>query len=73
MSYATVIGVRWCVLANGDEYRIYNSHAAVDVEQKLCRSVHTSDTTNADYVTDTLGLLSKEQMQGRLLDGRHTV
>ena len=34
VSYATVIGVRWCVLTNGDEYRIYNSHAAVDVDQK---------------------------------------
>jgi type I site-specific restriction endonuclease len=28
LSYATVVGVRWCVLTNGDEYRIYNSHAA---------------------------------------------
>ena len=68
LSYATVVGVRWCVLTNGDEYRIYNSHAAVDVEQKLFRSVRTSDTANANYVTDTLHLLSKEQMQGRLLD-----
>jgi len=56
------------VLTNGDEYRIYNSHAAVDVEQKLFRSVRASDTANAGYVTDTLHLLSKEQMQGRLLD-----
>ena len=68
LSYVTVVGVRWCVLTNGDEYRIYNSHAAVDVEQKLFRSVRTSDTANANYVTDTLHLLSKEQMQGRLLD-----
>jgi RAMA domain-containing protein len=60
--------VRWCALTNGDEYRIYNSHAAVDVEQKLFRSVRASDTANAKYVTDTLFLLSKEQMQGRLLD-----
>jgi hypothetical protein len=68
LSYATVVGVRWCVLTNGDEYRIYNSHAAVDVEQKLFRSVRTSDPTNTNYVMDTLQLLSKEQMQGRLLD-----
>ncbi len=67
LSYATVVGVRWCVLTNGDEYRIYNSHAAVDVEQKLFRSVRTS-ATNTNYVMDTLQLLSKEQMQGRLLD-----
>src|SRR5580692_2882210 len=68
LSYATVVGVRWCVLTNGDEYRIYNSHAAVDVEQKLFRSVRISDTANANSATDTLHLLSKEQMQGRLLD-----
>jgi len=68
LSYATVVGVRWCVLTNGDEYRIYNSHAAVDVEQKLFRSVRISDVANVNYATDTLHLLSKEQMQGRLLD-----
>jgi len=39
LAYATVVGVRWCVLTNGDEYRIYNAHAAVDVEEKLFRSV----------------------------------
>jgi predicted type IV restriction endonuclease len=68
LGYATVVGVRWCALTNGDEYRIYNSHAAVDVEQKLFRSVRVSDAANANYVADTLHLLSKEQMHGRLLD-----
>jgi hypothetical protein len=68
LSYATVVGVRWCVLTNGDEYRIYNSHAPVDVEQKLFRSVRISDTANANSAADTLHLLSKDQMQGRLLD-----
>jgi len=68
LSYATVVGVRWCVLTNGDEYRIYNSHAAVEVERKLFRSVCISDTADANYATDTLHLLSKEQMQGRLPD-----
>ena len=68
LSYATVVGVKWCVLTNGDEYRIYNSHAAVDVEQKLFRSVRISDTANAAVVRETLNLLSKAQMQGRLID-----
>jgi predicted type IV restriction endonuclease len=68
LSYATVVGVRWCVLTNGDEYRIYNSHAPVDVEQKLFRSVLVSDAANAGHVVETLHLLSKPQMQGRLLD-----
>lgn len=68
LSYATVVGVRWCALTNGDEYRIYNSHAPVDVEQKLFRSVRVSEAANTGTVIDTLHLLSKEQMQGRLLD-----
>ena len=68
LSYATVVGVRWCVLTNGDQYRIYNSHAPVDVEQKLFRSVRISDTANVSSVVDTLILLAKEQMQGLLLD-----
>jgi hypothetical protein len=68
LSYATVVSVRWCVLTNGDEYRIYNSHAPVDVEQKLFGSVRISDTANASSAVDTLHLLSKDHMQGRLLD-----
>jgi len=68
LAYATVVGVRWCVLTNGDEYRIYNSHAEVDVEQKLFRSVRVSDTANAGQVIDTLHLLSRGQMKGSLLD-----
>src|SRR5713101_8436653 len=68
VSYAAVVGVGWCVLTNGDEYRIYNSHAAVDVDQKLFRSVRISDAMSASHVLETLQLLSQEQMQGRLLD-----
>src|SRR5579871_5477942 len=67
LSYATVVGVRWCVLTNGDEYRIYNSHAPVDVEEKLFRTVRASDT-EPKYLTDTLVLLGKEMMRGSMLD-----
>ncbi len=67
ISYAAVVGVKWCVLTNGDEYRIYNSHAEVDVEEKLFRKVSLSGT---DFKTllDTIALLSKEKMRGSLLD-----
>lgn len=43
MGYASVAGVEWVVLTNGDEYRIYNSHAAVPVDEKLFRVVRVSD------------------------------
>ena len=35
LGYAAVVGVGWCLLTNGDEYRLYNSHASVDVDEKL--------------------------------------
>src|ERR1035441_6446448 len=67
ISCAAVLGVKWCVLTNGDEYRIYNSHAEVDVEQKLFRKVRISDT-EPKLIIETLQLLSKEKMRGSLLD-----
>jgi hypothetical protein len=30
LSYATVAGVEWCILTDGDTYRFYNATAAVD-------------------------------------------
>jgi predicted type IV restriction endonuclease len=67
ISYAAVVGVKWCVLTNGDEYRIYNSHAEVDVDEKLFRKVRISDS-EPKFVVDTLVLLSKDKMRGSLLD-----
>lgn len=68
LGYATVVGVEWCVLTNGDEYRLYNAHAPVDVDQKLFRSVRISDPDQEEYVLDTLELLSKEKMGDNLLN-----
>ena len=61
------MGVRWCLLTNGDEYRIYNSHAAVDVDEKLFRIVQVSES-DTKVLTDTLLLLGREMMLGTLLD-----
>jgi hypothetical protein len=62
MGYATVAGVEWVVITNGDEYRIYNACAPVPIEEKLFRTVHVSH--NDSPVEETLGLLSK----GRISD-----
>jgi predicted type IV restriction endonuclease len=67
ISYAAVLGVKWCVLTNGDEDRIYNSHAEVDVDEKLFRKVRISDS-EPKLIIDTLVLLSKDKMRGSLLD-----
>ncbi|MFX0201970.1 MAG: hypothetical protein ACFFCW_38150, partial [Candidatus Hodarchaeota archaeon] len=67
LSYATVVGVEWCVLTNGDEYRIYNSHAPVAVEEKLFRIVQISDPSQDEYTLDTLDLLSKNKLGDNLI------
>ena len=66
MGYASVAGVQWVVLTDGDEYRIYNSHATVPVEEKLFRKVRLSDESTPPE--KTLWLLSKEQMQERQIN-----
>ncbi|MGI8827445.1 MAG: restriction endonuclease [Chloroflexota bacterium] len=67
MGYAAVAGVEWVVLTNGDEYRLYNSHAAVPVEQKLFRKICVSD--EGESVDETLRLLSKLEMEQQNLEG----
>lgn len=65
-SYAAVAGVEWVVLSNGREYRIYNAHAPVGVEDKLFRSVDVA--TDIDGAHDTLKLISKTSMAGNRLE-----
>jgi len=65
MSYATIAGVQWVVLTNGNEYRVYNSHAPVPVEQKLFKTALISE--GDDDVADLLQLLSKERMAQDLI------
>jgi len=66
MGYAAVAGVEWIVLTNGDEWRIYNSHATVPIDQKLLRSVRISDA--AGDAEAILGLLSKDQLKTKQID-----
>ena len=55
MGYATVAGVEWVVITNGDEYRIYNALAPVPVEEKLFRKVCLSEQDSP--TEETLSLL----------------
>lgn len=61
MGYAGVAGVGWVVLTDGAEYRVYNSHATVPIEEKLFRTVRVSG--DPVFAADTLQLLSKRRMQ----------
>ena len=66
MGYAAVAGVEWIVLTNGLEYRIYNAHALVHVDEKLFRTI-TIDSDDA-IVQATLELLAKDRMQENRLE-----
>ena len=66
MGYASVAGVEWVVLTDGDEYRIYNSHATVPVDEKLFRKIRISEEETRP--AETLWLLSKEQMRERQIN-----
>jgi len=66
LAYATVAGVEWVALTDGNEWRIYNSHAAVPVEQKLFRVVRVADPDG--HAEQTLTLLTKAQMADHLID-----
>lgn len=60
VSYAAVAGVEWVVLTNGDEYRMYNAHAPVPVEEKLFRTVRVS--ADVDEAAEALSSLSKPRI-----------
>jgi len=66
LAYATVAGVEWVALTDGNEWRIYNSHATVPVEQKLFRVVRVADIET--HPDQTLRLLAKAQMADHLID-----
>jgi hypothetical protein len=60
LGYAAVAGVEWVLVTNGDEYRIYNTHAPVPVQDKLFRSARVSDPGTAPELL--LDLVSRSQM-----------
>ena len=53
-------------LTDGNEWRIYNSHATVPVEQRLFRMVQVVDP--GTHPEATLRLLAKTQMADDLID-----
>jgi predicted type IV restriction endonuclease len=61
MGYSGVAGVQWMVLTDGNEYRIYNTHAPVSVEEKLFRTVRVTD--DLPVLHETLELLAKDRME----------
>lgn len=67
LGYATVAGVEWCVLTDGDEFRFYNATAPIDAEEKMFCRVRLTEG-DADAAARTLGLLSRSNLEQNLLD-----
>jgi hypothetical protein len=61
ISYAAVAGVEWVALTDGAEWRLYNAHAPVPVEQKLFRAVRLTEDIVAAF--ELLALLSKDNLR----------
>ncbi len=70
IAYATAAGVGWVVLTNGAEWRIYNAHAPVPLEQKLFRSINLRKVRDEgdDVAVRVLGLLAKESMRDNRIE-----
>ena len=66
MGYASVAGVEWIVLTNGDEYQIYNALARVHVEKKLFRDCRVSE--NPAKAAEVLALLARDQLDEKRID-----
>ncbi|MEH1016666.1 hypothetical protein V6U90_26640 [Micromonospora sp. CPCC 206060] len=61
ISYAAVAGVEWVALTDGAEWRVYNAHAPVPIEQKLFRAARLEQ--DIDAAVALLSLLSKDNMR----------
>lgn len=67
LGYSAVGGALWCVLTNGDDYRIYNATAPVAAADKLlCKVRLTADPI--DHSTLLLSLLSRANVEEPVLD-----
>jgi len=63
LAYANTCGVEWCVLTDGDNWRIYNAHAPVDADEKEFRRTQITEGKNID----ALDMISKASFKGPIL------
>jgi hypothetical protein len=66
IAYATTAGVQWVVLTDGAEWRVYNAHAPVPIEQKLFRTIRIDE--DLDSANSVLELLSKDNMRDMCIE-----
>ena len=66
MMYSGLAGMHWIILTDGNEYRLYNGHAPVPVQEKLLRSVRISE--GKPEAVEILSMLSKDQLKIATID-----
>jgi predicted type IV restriction endonuclease len=67
LSYATVAGVEWCILTDGNEYCFYNATAHVPAEEKLFHKLKLTECNESEAV-HMLGCLAPANLEKNLLD-----
>ena len=67
LGYATVVGVEWCILTDGDEYRFYNASAPVDADEKVFGSFKVS-AGDADQAIKYLTPIARSNLEENLLE-----
>ena len=67
LGYAAVAGVKWVVLTDGNEYRVYNAHASVPVEEKLFHTIRATD--DDAHAAEILELLARDGLRDNRLGG----
>ena len=68
LKYAYLAGVDWCVLTNGDAYRIYRVHAEGDAEHKLFQETSISKNSRIEEVSAALVLLERERLRSGVIN-----
>jgi hypothetical protein len=66
LGYATMAGAEWCVLTDGDEYRLYNATAALPADSKLFCQVKLAEAPEGE-AAKVLALISRSNMEGEIL------
>jgi predicted type IV restriction endonuclease len=67
LGYATVAGVEWCVLTDGNEYRFYNASVALDADEKLFFQIKLTECPGEEAAR-TLKLISRNDLAENLLE-----
>jgi hypothetical protein len=67
LGYSIMAGAEWCVLTDGDEYRLYNATAAVDADGKLFRQISLTGGQE-DEAAGVLSLISRTNMGENILN-----